>query len=121
MLVITLAIVGEFLNCSVDAGFVLALPLHHRDLELDSVGVAILVAWLWLGRGGGEGGYFRDQNTDRRVCRQLTNAFVKCTPHHIQSCEQRVNSSVQLAIATHKIDFIVDIGSPHLFSSLPLT
>ena len=22
----------------VDAGFVLALPLHHRDLELDSVG-----------------------------------------------------------------------------------
>ena len=51
MLAITLAIVGEFLNCSVDAGFVLVLPLHHRDLELDSVGVAILVAWLWLGGG----------------------------------------------------------------------
>jgi len=49
----TLAIVGEFLSCSVDAGFVLVLPLHHRDLELDSVGVAILVAWPWLGRGGG--------------------------------------------------------------------
>ena len=49
-----LVIVGEFLSCSVDAGFVLALPLHHGDLELHSVGVstkdhvAILVAWLWL-------------------------------------------------------------------------
>ena len=41
-----LVIVGEFLSCSMDAGFVLALPLHHGDLELDSVGVAILVAWL---------------------------------------------------------------------------
>jgi len=50
----TLVIVGEFLSCSVDAGFVLALPLYHGDL--DSVGVstndhvAILVAWPWLGR-----------------------------------------------------------------------
>ena len=42
---------------SVDAGFVLALPLRHRDLELDSVGVsnsmkahvAILLTWPWLG------------------------------------------------------------------------
>ena len=36
---------------SVDAGFILALPLHYGDLELDSVGVltkAILVAWPWL-------------------------------------------------------------------------
>jgi len=47
-LVDTLAIVSEFLSCSVDGGFVLALPLHHGDL--DSVGVltkdhiAILVA-----------------------------------------------------------------------------
>ena len=46
-----LAIVGKFLSWSVSAGFVLALPLHHRDLELDSVGVstkdhvAVLVAW----------------------------------------------------------------------------
>ena len=32
-----LVIGGEFLSCSVDAGFVLALPLHHGDLELDSV------------------------------------------------------------------------------------
>ena len=48
-----LAIIGEFLSCSMDAGFVLALPLHHGDLG--SVGVsikdhvAILVAWPWLG------------------------------------------------------------------------
>jgi len=34
-----LAIDSEFLSCSVDVGFVLALPLHHGDLELDSVGV----------------------------------------------------------------------------------
>ena len=50
----TLAIVSEF-HCSVDAGFVLAFPLHHGDLDHDSVGVsmkdhvAILVAWPWLG------------------------------------------------------------------------
>ena len=36
----TFAIVGEFLSWSVDAGFILALPLHHGDLELDSVGVS---------------------------------------------------------------------------------
>ena len=35
----TFAIVGEFLSWSVDAGFILALPLHHGDLELDSVRV----------------------------------------------------------------------------------
>ena len=39
----------QLLSCSVNAGFVLALPLHHGDLELDSVGVAILVAWPWWG------------------------------------------------------------------------
>jgi len=33
-------IVGEFLSWSVDAGFILALPLHHGDLELDSVGIS---------------------------------------------------------------------------------
>ena len=48
-------IVGGFLNRSVDTGFVLALPFHHGDLELDSVRlstkdhVAILVAWPCLG------------------------------------------------------------------------
>ena len=58
----TLAIVSEILSWFVDAGFVLALPLHHRDLELDSVGVstkdhvAILVAWPWEG-------YLQDKNT----------------------------------------------------------
>ena len=35
-----LVIDGEFLSCSVDTGFILALPLHHGDLELDSVGVS---------------------------------------------------------------------------------
>ena len=47
-----LAIVSKFLSWSVNAGFVLPLPLHHGGLELDSVGVltkAILVAWPWLG------------------------------------------------------------------------
>jgi len=39
----------RILSCSVDAGFVLVLPLHHGDLELDSEGVAILVAQPWLG------------------------------------------------------------------------
>ena len=29
-----LAIDGEFLSCSVDAGFILALPLHHGDLAV---------------------------------------------------------------------------------------
>jgi len=54
----TLAIVGEFLNWSVDAGFILVLPFHHGDLEVDNVGLstkdhlAILVAWSWLGVGG---------------------------------------------------------------------
>ena len=41
---------GEFRSCSVDTGFVLALP--RGDLELDSVGVStkiILVEWPWLG------------------------------------------------------------------------
>ena len=48
----TLAIVGKFLSCSVDAGFVLALPLHNGNF--DSVGVltknhvSILVAWPWF-------------------------------------------------------------------------
>ena len=41
----TLAIVGEFLSWSMDAGFIVAFPLHHGDLEL----VAILVTWPWLG------------------------------------------------------------------------
>ena len=39
-LVNMLVINGEFLTCSVDAGFILVLPLHHGDLEHDSVGVS---------------------------------------------------------------------------------
>jgi len=48
----------------VDTGFVLALPLHHRGLELDSVGIstkdhiAVLVAWPWLGGVRCVGGVF---------------------------------------------------------------
>jgi len=44
------------------------LPLHHRDLELDSVGVstkdhvAVLVALPWLGEA-----YLRDKNTCART------------------------------------------------------
>jgi len=42
------------IDTTVDAGFVLALPLHHRDLELDSVGVLTKdhVATFVLGWGG---------------------------------------------------------------------
>ena len=53
----TLATVGKFLSCFLDAGLVLALPLHHEDLG--SVGVstkdhvAILVAWGGLYAKGG--------------------------------------------------------------------
>ena len=39
------------LSGSVDAGFVLALPIHHRDLEPDCVGVST--------RGGEGGGAMR--------------------------------------------------------------
>ena len=34
------AIEDEFLSYFVDAGFILVLPLHHGDLEFDSVGVS---------------------------------------------------------------------------------
>jgi len=37
----TLAIVGKFLNWSMDAGFVQALPFRHRDLKFDSVGLSM--------------------------------------------------------------------------------
>ena len=43
-----LAIVGEFLSRSLDIGFVLALPIHHRGLELDSVRVLTkIMLLLW--------------------------------------------------------------------------
>ena len=53
----TLAIIGEFLSWSVDAGFILVLPLHHRDLELDSVGVSMK----------DRGAYLRERNTCART------------------------------------------------------
>ena len=40
-----------------DAGFVLALPFHHGDLEPDCVEVS-----TW------GGGYARDKNTSARLC-----------------------------------------------------
>ena len=48
-----------FSSGSVDAGFVLALPFHHGDLEPDCVGVST--------RGRGEA-YVRDKNTSARLC-----------------------------------------------------
>ena len=41
-----------------DAGFIIALPFHHGDLEPDCVGVST--------RGGGGGG--GDKNTSARPC-----------------------------------------------------
>ena len=70
-----LAIFSEFLSCSVDAGFVLVLPLHHRDLELDSGEVstkdhvAILVAWPCLG-------YLRDKNTRARTLTENVGGLI---------------------------------------------
>ena len=45
-----------------DAGFVLALPFHHGDLEPDCVEVSM------RGGGGGGGAYARDKNTSARLC-----------------------------------------------------
>ena len=45
-----------------DAGFVLALPFHHEDLEPDCVGV------LTRGERGGWGAYVQDKNTSARLC-----------------------------------------------------
>ena len=41
---------------SVDAGFVLALSFHHRDLEPDCVGASTREAYVW------------DENTFARLC-----------------------------------------------------
>ena len=46
-----LAIDREMFSGSVDAGFVLALPFHHGDLEPDCVGVS-------MREGEGGGAYF---------------------------------------------------------------
>ena len=46
------------LSGSVDAGFVLVLPFHYRDLEPDCVGVSAK----------GEEAYVRDKNTIARLC-----------------------------------------------------
>ena len=46
------------LSGSVNAGFVLALPFHHGDLEPDCVGVST----------SGEGAYAGDKNASARLC-----------------------------------------------------
>jgi len=38
-----LGIDGEFLSCSVDAGFILALSLHHRDLAVKKFRLKIML------------------------------------------------------------------------------
>ena len=59
------SIVGEFLSWSVDVGFLLVLPLHHGDLELDSVRVSTK-SYVAICHGGW-GGYLRDKNTCART------------------------------------------------------
>ena len=51
-----LAIDREMFSCSVDAGFVLALPFYHRDLEPDCVEAST------------RGAYAQDENTSARLC-----------------------------------------------------
>ena len=41
-----LMIDGDFFSCSVDAGFILVLPLHHGELELESIGVLMKSGYL---------------------------------------------------------------------------
>ena len=53
---------------SVDTGFVLALPFHHRDLEFDCVGASMM------------GAYVRDENTSARLCAKNTGgAYLRDT------------------------------------------
>ena len=51
-----LAIDREMFSGSVDAGFVLALPFHHGDLDPDCVEAST------------RGAYARDENTSARLC-----------------------------------------------------
>jgi len=69
----TLAIDSEFLSCSVDAGFVLALPLHHGDLELDSVGVSTksYLKIISVGMAMVGGAYSRDKYTCARTLAEM--------------------------------------------------
>ena len=63
----------EMFSCSVDAGFVLALPFHHGDLEPDCAGVST------------RGAYARDTNTSARLSAKnagvayLRDTTVTCT------------------------------------------
>ena len=51
-----------------DAGFVLALPFHHGDLEPDCVEVSTRGGGREGGEGRGGGAYARDKNTSARLC-----------------------------------------------------
>jgi len=68
------SIVSEFLNWSVDAGFVLVLPLHYGDLELDSVEVSTKnhVAICH-----GCGAYLRDKNTCARTSTENVRGLIR--------------------------------------------
>ena len=69
-----LAIVGELLSWSVDAGFVPALPLYHGDIELDSVGVstknhfAIFHGWRT---------YLQDKSTCARTSTENVGGLIR--------------------------------------------
>ena len=55
------------LSSSVNAGFILALPFHHGDLEPDCVGVST-----------GGLAYVRDKNTSARLCtKNAGRAYVR--------------------------------------------
>ena len=70
------------LSGSVDAGFVLALPFHHGDLEPDCVEVLT------------RGAYARDKNTSARLCaKNAGGAYARggaylrdTTEHHKRHC-----------------------------------
>ena len=69
----------EIFSGSVDAGCVLALLFHHRDLEPDCVGVSTRGAYAW------------DKNTSARLCARLgkglsTVVFHKYAPPPLPFC-----------------------------------
>ena len=91
-LVNTLAIDCEMFSGFVDAGFVLALPFHHGDLEPDCVGVSTRSRHLckdskWLKMAVfilsstsptvPEGAYARDKNTSARLCAKNAGGLMR--------------------------------------------
>ena len=66
-LAITPSLDREMFSSSVDAGFVLALPLHHQDLEPNCIGVR---------RGGGGGGGWPSAEREALPCVELKGCRV---------------------------------------------